>query len=331
MAAKDQITKDWFYKNIDPMLAVKGKPFSSSDYLYEIKWDGTRCIAFVDVDENRLRLQNRRFLDIKYRYPEFRFHEQFSKSVVLDGEIVVLHNGRSDFRLLQKREQIENRAKIRILSSMYPAVYVVFDILWDGEWIMDLPLIERKKILSELTDTAENLMISDYILGEGTEFYKKAIELGFEGIMAKKLESPYILGRSDYWIKIKRKNTIDAVIIGYMSGEGVREQHFGSLLLGLYDGSDLIYIGRVGTGFDSEFLEYFAKRIKKLVVDRLSIKNFEEIEMVRRDVGLIKPYYVAEVEFLEVTNELKLRAPVFKRLRLDKDPKDCRIDQLRDG
>jgi len=321
---------NWFETIIKPMLAQKAEPFDSRDHIFEVKWDGTRCISFIDVEKRRFRLQNRRLLDITYRYPEFEFYDCFSKSCIVDGEIVVLKEGRPSFNLLQQREQVENRKKIELLSKRIPATYVVFDVLWtDGEgWTTQIPLIERKKILKENFLEEKNLMISDSIEEKGKVFFEKAIELGFEGVMGKKKESIYIPGkRTDLWLKIKKKNSIDAAVLGFMKGEGGREEYFGSLVLGLFDGERYVYIGRVGTGFDLSFLEWFSNAAKPFFTDKVP---FEEEPDIKRDVQWLKPNFVAEVEFLEVSRDLKLRAPVFKRLRFDKKPEECLLDQIKE-
>ncbi len=319
----------WFDLTIKPMLAVKGKPFDSEDHLFEIKWDGTRCISFIDVENKKSRLQNRRLLDISYRYPEFDFHDSFNKSCILDGEIVVLKEGKPDFRLLQQREQVESRMKIEILSKKLPATYAVFDVLWiEGkEWVIKKPLIERKRLLEDLVEYIDrNILISEYVFEKGKLFFEKAVELGFEGVIGKRKDSVYTPGkRSDYWIKIKKKNSIDAAILGYMKGEGEREEFFGSLILGLYDGERFVYIGRVGTGFDVKFMKWFTEVSKAYITDGCP---FAEVPVIKREVRWLKPHFVCEVEFLEVSSDRKLRAPVFKRMRFDKRPEECSIEQM---
>jgi len=319
---------DWFTRKILPMLAVKGKPFSSEDFIYEIKWDGSRCIAFVDVKQKRLRLQNRRLFDITYRYPELDFFNFLNENAVLDGEIVALENGKPSFPLLQKREHVESRAKISILAKTIPVVYFAFDVLYtesDG-WIMDLPLIERKKILKEISSETNRIIVSEYIERAGEEFYRKAIELGLEGIMAKRKDSRYLPGkRSPAWIKMKKRNTIDCIIVGCLEGEGERQKAFGSLVLALRDGNRYVHVGQVGTGFDSDFLRWFSEKLREIEIDKPVIE--EEIEFKRR-VHWVKPVYVCVVEFLETTADGKLRAPVFIRLRDDKSADECTVDQL---
>ena len=158
------MSAEWFNRIIPPMLAVRGSTFNSPEYLYEIKWDGTRCIAFVDVKNKRQRLQNRRLMNITYRYPELKLWECLEKNAVLDGEIVVFEGNKPSFHLLQRREHVENRLKIELLSRMYPAVFIAFDVLYtdDDGWVMDKPLEERKKILSEF-ESKDCLIISQFI------------------------------------------------------------------------------------------------------------------------------------------------------------------------
>jgi bifunctional non-homologous end joining protein LigD len=317
----------WFEREIKPMLAVRGKPFSSSDYIYEPKWDGTRCLAFVDVNQKKLRLQNRRFLNITYRYPELEFMDFLKENAILDGEIVVLEKGTPSFKLLQKREQVDSKLKIDILSKLIPAVYFTFDVLYteNNGWIMDLPLMERRKILEEISNETAHILKSEYIKEEGERFYKVAVDAGFEGIIAKRTDSKYQPGkRSDAWVKMKKRNTADCIIVGWLEGEGRRTGLFGSLVLALLDGKRFVHIGQVGTGFDAEFLGYFFEKLKKLEVNKPTIPNLN----FKRRVYWVKPKYVCEVEFLEVTEDRKLRAPVFLRLREDKTIDECTVEQL---
>jgi bifunctional non-homologous end joining protein LigD len=306
------------------MLSVRGEAFDSASHIYEVKWDGTRCIAFIDNRNNQMKLQNRRFYDISYRYPDLKILS-FAEEVVLDGEIVVLIDGKPDFKLLQKREQVDNINKIRILSKVYPATYVVFDVLYvDGDWLFDLPLIERKSILKNL-DLSGTVLISDYVRGRGKRFYREVVELGFEGVVAKREDSPYVQRRSRYWVKIKKRNSMDCIILGYMHGSGLRGDLFGSLILGLYerDLSRLRYVGKVGTGFDRGFMEWFVSSSEKIKVER----SYFNVDF-GREVTWIKPYFVCEVEFLELSEDGRMRAPVFRKMRLDKDPKECTVEQL---
>ncbi len=321
--------EDWFERRIKPMLAVRGEPFSSDEYIYEIKWDGTRCLAFVDVENRRLRLQNRRLMDITYRYPELDLFDFLTQNAVIDGEIVVIKDGKPSFSLLQKREHVDSRRKIEILSKILPAVYMAFDVLYtaDDGWIMHKPLSERKKILRNISCDTERIAVTEYVKGGGEKLYATAVGMGLEGIMAKKIDSVYSAGRrSPAWVKMKKRMTADCIIVGWLEGEGKREGKFASLILALKENSDYVHVGQVGTGFDDEFLEWFTERLKKIEIDDFNLKNFTT--GLNRKIHWVKPVYVCEVEFLETTKDGKLRAPVFVRLRDDKSPDECRSDEL---
>ncbi len=311
----------WFDKKIKPMLAVRSKPFSSEDHIYEVKWDGTRCLAFADVENKRLRLQNRRLFDITQRYPELKVLEAVERSAILDGEIVVIKDGKPSFPLLQKREHVDSKFKIEILSKTIPAVYIVFDVLYCDGWVVDLELMERKKILSEILHNRGRVVMAEWLEGNGEELYRRAVEMGLEGIVAKKKDGKYLIGkRSNLWKKIKKRNTLDCVIVGWIGGEGERAETFGSLVLAVYENGKLRHVGNVGTGFDSEFLTWFSKKLREIEVEK------PHFDIETKNVHWVKPKYVCEVEFLEFTEDGKLRAPVFLRLREDKSPEECRID-----
>ncbi|TDA25235.1 MAG: DNA ligase [Archaeoglobi archaeon] len=315
----------WFEERISPMLAVRGKPFSSPEYIYEIKWDGTRAIAFVDLKNERIRIQNRRLMEIAYRYPELDLLDFVKESAILDGEIVVFEGKLPSFYLLQKREHVDSKLKIGILSKMYPANYFVFDVLYTESlgWLTSEKIEKRKEILSRIALNSKRIALTDFIEERGKDLYEKAVKLGIEGIIAKKKESPYLIGkRSKFWIKMKKRKTIDCIIVGWLEGEGKREGFFGSLILALKSGDSYVHVGQVGTGFTSEFIEWFYKKLLEIET------NQPFFEIRAKGVHWCKPVYVCEVEYLEVTSDLKLRAPVFVRLRNDKSPDECLLQEL---
>lgn len=317
---------NWFEEKIKPMLAVKGKPFSSPEYLFELKWDGTRAIAFVDLQNERFRVQNRRLMEIAYRYPELELLDFVSENVVLDGEIVVFEKNKPSFYLLQKREHIDSKYKASILSKKIPANYLVFDILYTDSfgWLFKTPLEERKKILLKVCSETKRIAVADFIEKNGEELYEKTIKLGIEGVIGKKKSSKYFPGkRSELWMKIKKRNTADFVIVGWIEGEGERAETFGSLILALKSEKGYIHVGQVGTGFDSEFLSWFSKKLKEVEINT----PYFSIE-TSRGVHWCEARYVCEVEFLELTADLKLRAPVFLRLRDDKSPEECKVEEI---
>ena len=319
-------------QKIKPMLAFPAKPFDDENFIFEIKFDGTRAIAYVDVANKALRLLNRRMLYIEHRYPELRelLDCVSAKKVILDGEIVVFEKGKPSFKKLAEREHVDDELRIELLSKLMPACYVVFDVLHkDGKDLIELPLMERKRILKEVVREGEHVLIASYVKGKGTAFFEECKRMGLEGVVAKKVDSPYLLGkRSKYWLKIKVLRSIDCVIAGFTRGEGKRAQYFGALLLGVYDKGKLRYVGRVGTGWSESELATLTSTLKKMVIEQNPFDIFEEESEIIKKTCFVRPELVCEVKFMEVTQDLKLRAPSFVRLRRDKLPSECKVDQL---
>ena len=306
-------------KVITPMLARSGEPFSDPDWIFEVKWDGTRALCLVN---KTLTFLNRRSTDITSRYPELTtLRENISaSSCILDGEIVVLKRGKPSFQDLQRREHADNPFRIRLLSEEIPAVYIVFDILSvNKEDVTKKELSKRKKILKETVSESSRVLLSPYVEGKGKEYFEAVVKEGFEGVMAKKKNSLYYPGvRSQFWLKIKKVKTLDCVIGGYTEGEGLRQQYFGALLLGVND--PLEFVGKVGTGFSNEDLNTISAMVRKIEIN--SNPFTEHID----NAHFVNPANVCEVKYLELTKDRKLRAPVFVRLRHDKSPDECTLE-----
>ena len=325
--------KDLWNVLIKPMLAYPSDPFTKENWIFEIKFDGTRTIAYIDVKNRKVRFLNRRFKFFEYRYPELlEIYTQIdAERAILDGEIVVLKNGKPDFFLLQEREQIENEQRIKFLSKLNPATYVIFDILYlNGKNLVNLPLYERKEILEKVVNESEKIILTEYVKKRGEKFFEEVKKIGLEGIVAKRFDSIYQIGkRSKDWRKIKNLKTIDAIICGFTEGKGKREGSIGALLLGVFDErtGNLIYIGRVGTGknWSNEFLLKLRKKLEKIETKEIPFENFDEPPAIKEVSHFVEPKYVCEVEFLEVTEDKKLRAPSFVRLRFDKPLEDCTL------
>jgi DNA ligase D-like protein (predicted ligase) len=308
---------------IRPMLARIGKPFSNRDWIFEIKIDGTRCIAHIT--NGVVELQNRRLRMITQRYPELTDAlRQNANNCILDGEIAVFSKGVPDFASLAMREQQSKDIRINYLAKTMPANYIVFDILYkEGESLMNLSLLERKSILRQELQGNDFLTIIDFLEQNGEAYFKAAIRKGLEGVMAKRAASTYQPGvRSGDWLKIKKHTTLDLVIGGYTIGEGERRPFFGALLLGAYDSGNLVFIGRVGSGFALKDLEDISQGFKP------SIESPFKQPPILRGAKWLKPELVVEVEVMEVTKKGHLRAPVFIRKRDDKSPEECTLDQL---
>jgi DNA ligase D-like protein (predicted ligase) len=308
---------------VKPMLAVSGQPFNSAEWIFEPKIDGTRCLA--EVSKGGVRLYNRRLLDITYRYPEIAASlAQGASGCMLDGEIAVFVDSKPSFAKLAERDHQSERMSIEYLASALPASYVVFDILYAKERsVMDLPLWQRKRILHEELQESETVTIADSFLEKGEDYFQAALKMGIEGVVAKRQDSIYLPGtRSPNWIKIKKSLKLDLVIGGYIPGKGGRTPYFGGLLLGAYSQGLLHYVGRVGSGFTDKELEEIAAGF--LPLDHSPFADAPPTPQVR----WIKPNQVVQISALEVTPDGHLRAPVFLRIRDDKEPLECTLDQL---
>jgi bifunctional non-homologous end joining protein LigD len=318
---------------IHPMLATPvNEPFDGAEWLFEIKWDGYRAIAFID--DGKLRLVSRNQNDLTPRYPELRDLAKSikAKTAILDGEVVALDDeGRASFSLMQQRTGFRPGGKRAATRADVPVLYYAFDLLYlDGYDLRKLPLEDRKKKLASILVTGDAVRYSDHYENRGKALFEMARAKGLEGILAKKRDSIYQERRTSEWLKIKITHRLEAVIGGYTEPEGSRA-HFGSVVLGLYDRQGrLIHVGQAGSGFDQKSLDEIWKLLKKRETKKNPFSG--EVEALRK-VYWVKPELVAEIEFAEWTDGTsagsgpKLRAPVFLGLRDDKDPKDCRLEQ----
>ena len=323
--------------SIRPMLATPiDKPFDNDDWLYEVKWDGYRAVAFLDG--NSLRLVSRNQNNLTAAYPELHDIGRFVKArtAVLDGEIVALDDeGRPSFSLMQQRTGVgESGHRIRRTRDDIPVVYYAFDLLYvDGYDLMQARLEQRKQLLSSIVEKNDLLRYSDHYPGQGMALFQAAAQRGLEGIVAKHRTSCYEQKRSREWLKIKITRRQECVIGGYTDPRGARE-NFGSLVLGLYDDKDrLIPVGQAGSGFTGQTHAEMWKRLKALDTNRNPFSG--KVESDRR-VHYVKPELVAEIKFTEWTHEgqsgaVKMRAPVFEGLRFDKEARECRFEFASDA
>ena len=235
---------------LSPMLiGAMGDAFDSPDYLFELKLDGERCLAFLDHDKTELR--NKRGDLMLPKFPELsQIHRQVKTSCVLDGELMVQKNGAPDFHEVQRRSLLGNRFKIELAAGQFPASFVAFDILErNGESLIGRPLLERKDMLSQTVRESERLALSRYIEQKGTALYELAAKQGLEGIVAKRKDSIYLPGqRTKDWIKIKNLLDDDFVVCGYIH----KEKGVVSLVLGQYREGKLQYQGHVTMGVNRE-------------------------------------------------------------------------------
>jgi DNA ligase D-like protein (predicted ligase)/DNA ligase D-like protein (predicted 3'-phosphoesterase) len=305
------------------MLAkVAEQPFSDKDWIFEVKWDGFRAIAYV---EESFSLKSRNMKELKQNFPELQELNKLASNIAVDGEIIVMHEGKPDFQSLLERGQAVFPLEIQRQENRAPAVYIVFDILEkDGKNLTKLPLTQRKEILRESLREGKNVLICDFIEEKGEAYFKSILEKGLEGVVAKRKDSEYEEGlRTGSWLKIKKLKTCDCVIFGYTRGTAVRSNTFGALLLGVYDEGKPFYVGKVGTGFTQQSIRILIDKFEKIKTDTAPFKP-EAGDVVT----WLEPKLVCEVAYQMLTRDMRLRMARFKRLRDDKKPSECTIDQI---
>ena len=313
---------------VHPMLATPiDSPFDDPQWLFEVKWDGYRAIAFIENGKARLVSRNQNDLTAQYRelgdLPEY----VRARTAVLDGEIVALdEQGRASFSLMQQRTGIGRNGHRLKSNPEIPVLYYAFDLLWaEGFDLTRVDLEKRKEALGEMLAASDILRYSEHFVQQGVALYNAAQQRGLEGIVAKRRNSCYLQKRTREWLKVKITQTLDCVIGGYTDPRGSRE-NFGSVVLGLYDDQGrLIHVGQAGSGFNEQTHKDMWQRLKKIETNKNPF--FGPVESDRR-LHWVKPELVAEIKFTEWTHEgesgaVKLRAPVYLGLRPDKDPQEC--------
>ncbi|HEY6838373.1 MAG TPA: non-homologous end-joining DNA ligase [Geobacteraceae bacterium] len=297
--------------DVHPMLATPADaPFDHPGWLFEVKWDGYRVLA--EVRDGEVKLYSRNLLPLNERFaPLVEALEACRFEAVLDGEVVVVdERGAPDFQLLQNYRR----------SGAGHLLYYVFDILhFEGHDLTGLPLMRRKALLKRLLPQSPRLKFSEHVEAEGVLFFKVVREKGLEGIVAKNGQSPYLVGkRSREWLKVKTQLTQEGVIAGFTAPRGGR-RHFGALVLGVYDGDELVFIGHVGGGFDGKDLAALHARLLPLAQEQCP---FGVVPRTNTPATWVRPELVCEVAFSGWTEEAVMRHPVFLRLREDKGPRD---------
>lgn len=289
-------------KNISPMLiAQMQEPFDDPEWIYELKLDGLRCIAYLEND--KVILRNKRNMELLPRFIELKdIYKQVTDRCILDGELVVMVNGVPDFYELQKRTMLTSKTRIGLEAARLPASFVAYDCLQAGDKVLlDVPLMERKQILKKLVQENERMAISRYIPENGVQLFQLTIEKELEGVVAKKASSLYYQGkRTKDWIKFKRMADKDFLICGYEPGKVI------SLILGEYRNGELVYAGTVSWG------------VRREVIKALTKGNCPFRENVKPDGDIVwcKPEKTCIVEYMPNTLDA-LRQPVFKGIRDD--------------
>jgi bifunctional non-homologous end joining protein LigD len=302
-----------------PMLATLERSVPSGDgWLFEVKWDGYRAIAYVRGGD--VKLLSRNDNDLTPRFQQVA--KEIAKAVkspdaVLDGEVCALdEQGRASFSAMQQ--------------GGAPLVYYVFDLLeLDGEPLLELPLVERRRRLVKLLDRRNRTVRLSETFDDGQALFEAAKQQHLEGIMAKRADSRYHEGkRTREWLKIKTHGRQEFVIAGYTHGGGRRASTFGSLILGSYEGGELRYVGNVGTGFTDEEIRRLLAKLKPLRRETSPFRTLPKMPRVRKDeIVWVQPELVAEVEFAEFTHDGRLRAPSYQGLRDDKQPEEVHREE----
>ena len=276
------------------------EPFHQPEWVYEEKYDGYRILAYKEGA--KVTLLSRNDIDRTASYPEIAtaMAKHPARTLLLDGEAVAFdRQGISRFQLLQQGK---------------PASYAVFDLLYEnGTDLRKQPLSVRRSKLETVIPRSNKILLSRRLAENGFEAYRVAKEKGYEGVLAKDLASPYIEGRSNRWLKVKVKQEDEFIIVGYTAPSGARE-HFGALLLGAYKGKDLVYVGKVGTGFSRSTLASLFRKFRGLIRKTPPVVNPPR----EKDVTYLEPKLVAQIAYEELTADGKLRQPVFLGLRDDK-------------
>ncbi len=304
-------------KNISPMLLYQVEPFDDKDYIFELKLDGIRCIAYLDKDNVVLR--NKRNKDVTEIYPELNnIYKCAEKRCILDGEIICQgENGKPDFFALQRRSLMIDKFRIKLAAERNPVQFVAYDILYiDNKQITDEPLLQRKSQLKKVIKENNSLSISRYIEKDGMAFFELAKQNELEGVVAKKKDGLYHIGkRTKDWVKIKVMQDEDLIVCGYKLNDDGKIK---DLLLGIYDEDNLISRGSVSLGISKE--------------DQKTILNFAKNNTItkpwfpdKNNVNWLKLKLVGTAHYMHQTESGNMRQPVWKGLRTDKSVNECRI------
>jgi bifunctional non-homologous end joining protein LigD len=314
----DKTKKGKFPAEFTPMLAtLVDKPFDREGWLYEVKWDGYRALALKNKNSVELKSRNDKSFMKKF-YPVAEAVKQLPFDAVLDGEIVVINDkGISDFGALQNwRSEADGEL-----------IFYIFDVLWyEGKMLIDLPLSERRIILRDLIPNEGIIRLSENFDESGTTFFDLAKKMGLEGIIAKRAESTYYPGvRTKEWLKIKSNKRQEMVIGGYTHNEDSTKP-FSALLVGVFENGELVYTGKIGTGFNIKTQEDMLKQFKKRIIKKSPFTELPDINKPSRFrpnppravATWLKPELVCEVSYAEMTSDGVMRHPSFEGMRMDK-------------
>jgi len=283
------------------------EPFDSSRYYFQVKWDGVRMLAFVLSGE--IKLQNRKGNDKTRQYPELQHLKNvFARSeAVLDGEVVAIRDGKPSFPAVMERDTSQNEYRINKLSRHCPVTYCIFDILFlDGEEITSLAFQKRYQVLQQVFSRISAPLYLNENFSRGVALFHRIEERSWEGIVAKEKDSPYVTGgKSPYWLKIKPVRILTAIAGGITLKQG----RINAILLGVYKGKGLLYIGKVGSGLSQRHMAQLREQLEFLRQEEPAFINPPRL----KEVVWMAPRLTMEVKFAEWTEDLMLRSPVFNK------------------
>lgn len=304
---------------VEPMKAtLTDERFSDTGWVFEPKLDGERCLAFLVGPKVRLLSRNQKPIDVSYPEISEGLERERADRAIFDGEIVAFDGDVPSFSKLQRRMHVADRR--RALATGVDVFFYVFDVIYlDGYLVSGCALRDRQRLLDDALSRRDPIRVGDRRVGEGEAMYEEMCATpGWEGVIAKRLDSKYVHGRSRDWLKFKCVREQEFVIGGYTAPRGTRER-FGALLVGYYDGRRFRYAGKVGTGFGGGLLDLLGDEMEKRIEEA---SPFDDRGVPRKDVTWVVPELVAQIGFSEWTNDGRLRHPRFIGLRRDKSARE---------
>ena len=313
-----QIELESFPDELRPMQAASAEaPFSSPEYLFEVKWDGLRCILFRDAD-GQVRLKDRGLNDLTVDLPEVAAAaKRVPPGSVIDGELVATDtDGRPDYPRLRKRLRGGTRMRDEI-----PTAYLAFDALYlEGRPLLRQPVARRRARLAKAVEAGGHLFVPDHIEEDGVELFEACLERGLEGVVAKHRQSPYVPGqRSPFWLKVKAVKSDDFVVIGWL-GDKVDDRPFDALVVGYHEDGRLLPCGTVGGGYDDDATAAIRDRLVELATQDSPL---DPPPIMMRPVHWVEPDLVVSIRYSEWSPDGTLRFPIFNGLRPEVDPTEA--------